>query len=90
MKKAAPITSFEQTKLLADSRRLQILRYLMASPATLTQLAEKLGKSPAWVRHHMQMLVKADLVEQAEIRVRGTVTALVVVAAVQATPAQWR
>ena len=74
MKKAAPITSFEQTKLLADSRRLQILRYLMASPATLTQLAEKLGKSPAWVRHHIQMLIKADLVEQAEIRVRGTVT----------------
>jgi molybdate-binding protein len=74
VKKAAPITSLEQTKLLADSRRLQILRYLMASPATLTQLAEKLEKSPAWVRHHMQMLVKADLAEQAEIRVRGTVT----------------
>ncbi len=74
MKKATPITSFEQTKLLADSRRLQILRYLMDSPATLTQLAKKLGKSPAWVRHHMQMLVKADLAEQAKIRVRGTVT----------------
>ncbi len=74
MKKATPITSFAQTKLLADTRRLQILRYLMAAPATLTQLAGKLGKSPAWVRHHIQTLVDADLVEPAEVRVRGTVT----------------
>ncbi len=74
MKKLSPLTSFEQTKLLADARRLQILRYLMDTPATLTQLAGKLGKSPAWVRHHIQILADADLVELAEVRVRGTVT----------------
>ena len=74
MKKATLITSFEQTKLLADARRLQILQWLMASPATLTQLGTRLGQSPARVRHHLQKLVNADLVEQAEIRVRGTVT----------------
>lgn len=74
MKKAIPVTSFAQTKLLADTRRLQILRFLMAAPATLTQLAGKLGKSPAWVRHHIQTLVDANLVELDEIRVRGTVT----------------
>ena len=74
MKKVHPITSFEQTKLLADSRRLQILQWLMDSPATLTQLGRRLGQSPARVRHHVQKLVNADLVEQAEIRVRGTVT----------------
>ena len=74
MKKATSITSFEQTKLLADSRRLQILRWLMDSPATLTQLGARLGQSAARVRHHLQRLVDADLVEQAEIRVRGTVT----------------
>jgi putative molybdopterin biosynthesis protein len=74
MKKVSSLTSFEQTKLLADARRLQILRYLMDTPATLTQLAGKLGKSPAWVRHHIQILADADLVELAEVRVRGTVT----------------
>jgi putative molybdopterin biosynthesis protein len=74
MKKALPVTSFEQTKLLADSRRLQILQWLMDSPATLTQLGARLNQSPARVRHHLQRLLDADLVEQAEIRVRGTVT----------------
>ncbi len=74
MKKAYPITSLEQTKLLADSRRLQILQWLMDSPATLTQLGQRLGQSAARVRHHVQKLVNANLVEQAEIRVRGTVT----------------
>ncbi len=74
MKKALFVTSFEQTKLLADSRRLQILEWLMDSPATLTQLGARLGQSPARVRHHLQRLLDARLVEQAEIRVRGTVT----------------
>jgi len=74
MKKTASIHSFEQTKLLSDPRRRQLLRYLMASPATLTQLAGKVGQSPAWVRHHIQKLADVGLVEQAEIRVRGTVT----------------
>jgi len=46
----------------------------MDTPATLTQLGQKLGQSPARVRHHVQKLVDADLVEQSEIRVRGTVT----------------
>lgn len=74
MKKAISIHSFEETKLLTDPRRMQLLRYLMASPATLTQLAGKVGQSPAWVRHHIQKLAGVGLVEQAEIRVRGTVT----------------
>ncbi|MCP4142530.1 MAG: helix-turn-helix domain-containing protein [Chloroflexi bacterium] len=74
MKKAHPITSFEETKILADSRRMQILRWLMDEPATLTQLGARLGQTPARVRHHVQKLVNANLVEQAEIRVRGTVT----------------
>ena len=74
MKKASLITSFEKTKLLADSRRMQILQWLMDSPATLTQLGQRLGQSPARVRHHVQKLIEADLVELAEVRVRGTVT----------------
>jgi putative molybdopterin biosynthesis protein len=66
--------AFEQIKLLADARRLAILRLLMAGPATLTQLAGRLEHSPAWVRHHMKALQAAGLVELSEIRTTGAVT----------------
>jgi DNA-binding transcriptional ArsR family regulator len=46
-----PLQSFEQLKLLADPRRLAILRQLMAGPASLTMLGKVLGEHPAWVRH---------------------------------------
>lgn len=68
------IRTFQQIKLLADSRRLEILQQLMDAPATLTQLARTFSQSPAWVRHHIQLLQSADLVEIAEIRRTGTVT----------------
>lgn len=74
MQTVEPIRTFRQIKLLADSRRLEILQRLMAAPATLTQLAQTLGQSPAWIRHHIQLLQSADLVEIAEIRRTGTVT----------------
>ncbi|HEX6035909.1 MAG TPA: substrate-binding domain-containing protein [Anaerolineales bacterium] len=74
MRNVEPIQTFSQLKLLADSRRMEILRLLMASPATLTQLARRLGQSPAWIRHHMKALESADLVELAEVRTTGTVT----------------
>ncbi len=66
--------AFEQIKLLADSRRLTILRLLMAQPATLQQLGDKLGHSPAWIRHHVKILEQAGLIELAEVRTTGTVT----------------
>lgn len=66
--------AFEQIKLLADGRRLAILRLLMARPATLQQLGDSLGQSPAWVRHHLKLLERAGLVELAEVRTTGTVT----------------
>ena len=74
MKKVHPLHTFEQIKLLADTRRMEILRLLMAEPATLTQLARELGKSPAWVRHHILALESADLIELAEVRITGKVT----------------
>jgi putative molybdopterin biosynthesis protein len=74
MKQVEPIHTFDQIKLLADSRRMAILRLLMTSPSTLTQLARTLGQSPAWVRHHIKMLESANLIELAEVRVTGTVT----------------
>lgn len=74
MRKVVPIDSFDRIKLLADSRRMDILRLLMASPATLTHLARTLKQSPAWIRHHVLALESADLVEVGEIRKTGKVT----------------
>ena len=74
MRKVEPLHSFEMIKLLADPRRMEILRLLMASPATLTQLARTLKQSPAWIRHHILALESANLVEVSEIRKTGKVT----------------
>jgi molybdate-binding protein len=74
MKKIEAVHSFGNIKLLADSRRMGILRLLMASPATLTQLARTLKRSPAWIRHYVLALESADLVEVGEIRKTGKVT----------------
>src|SRR5512147_2534305 len=74
MKKVDSIHSFGMIKLLADSRRMDILRLLMASPATLTHLARTLKQSPAWIRHHILALESVDLVEVSEIRKTGRVT----------------
>lgn len=64
----------DKIKLLADARRLDILRLLMASPATLTDLARAMGQSPAWVRHHVLTLLSAGLIEIVEVRTTGRVT----------------
>ena len=74
MDKVETLHAFEQIKLLSDSRRLQILRLLMASPASLTQLAKTLHQSPAWVRHHILALETAELIELSEVRSTGKVT----------------
>jgi molybdate-binding protein/biotin operon repressor len=73
MKIIQPLHAFDQIKLLADARRLEILRLLMASPATLTQLARTLKQSPAWIRHHILALQSAGLIEIAEVRRTGKV-----------------
>ena len=74
MKKVETIRSFRNIKLLADSRRMDILRLLMASPATLTHLARTMKQSPAWIRHHILALESANLIEVSEIRRTGKVT----------------
>src|SRR5215204_2989520 len=74
MKKVEMVNSFDRIKLLADPRRMDILRLLMAAPATLTLLARTLKQSPAWIRHHILALESADLIEVSEIRKTGKVT----------------
>ena len=74
MQKVELVQTFEQIKLLADARRMEILRLLMDSPATLTQLAQTLKQSPAWIRHHILALESGNLIEVSEIRRTGKVT----------------
>jgi len=74
MDKVESLNSFEQIKLLADPRRMAILRILMDSPATLTQLGKALGRHPAWIQHHVKALEAGGLVEIAEVRVTTGVT----------------
>lgn len=74
MKTVTPINSFDKIKLLADNRRMDILRLLMAAPATLTILARTMKQSPAWVRHHILALESAGLIEISETRRTGKVT----------------
>ena len=74
MQKVELLRTFNQIKLLSDSRRMEIVRLLMASPATLTQLAQTLKQSPAWVRHHIIALESGNLIEVSEVRRTGKVT----------------
>ncbi|GAB4492830.1 MAG: hypothetical protein Fur0016_13040 [Anaerolineales bacterium] len=74
MRTIAPLTSFDQIKLLADPRRMEIVRLLMAQAATLSQLGRALGRHPAWVQHHVKALEAGGLVEVAEVRVNAGVT----------------
>ena len=67
------LRDFEQIKLLADPRRLKVLRQLMAAPASLTQVGKAIGEHPAWVRHHLKLLEQAGLVEMVESRVTSGV-----------------
>jgi putative molybdopterin biosynthesis protein len=68
------IQDFEHLKILADPRRLAILRLLMVDAATLSQLGQVLGEHPARVRHHLKLLEGAGLVELVDQRVvRGFV-----------------
>ena len=68
------IQDLETIRILADSRRLAILKMLMSNQATLTQLGRAIGEHPAQIRHHLKLLEKAGLVEMTNQRVvRGFV-----------------
>jgi putative molybdopterin biosynthesis protein len=68
------IQNFEHIKVLADARRLTILRLLMAEAMTLSQLGLVLEEHPAQVRYHLKQLEQAGLVELVDTRVvRGFV-----------------
>ncbi len=55
-------------KILGNGERFAILRWLMASQGTLSQLGKVFKKSPAHIRHHLKILEQAGLVEFVEAR----------------------
>ena len=65
------IDDFESLKVVADGRRLAILRLLLWKRATLSQLGKLLDMHPAQVRHHLKQLEAAGLVELAATQVTG-------------------
>lgn len=74
LKPLQSIQQFEIVKLLGDPLRRRILRYLMAQPATLSQLSRYLDTYPAQARHHVKRLETAGLVQLAQTEVeRGVV-----------------
>ena len=73
MKIIEPLDTFEKIRILSAPHRMDLLKRLMAGPATLSQLGEATGRTPAWVRHHIKSLEAVGLVEIADVRVRGIV-----------------
>ncbi len=68
------IQDIRDLKLLGDPRRLEVLRWLMAGPESLSSLGKKLGEHPAKVRHHLKQLEQEGYVELISTRiVRGFV-----------------
>lgn len=68
------IQSDEQLRAVASHTRHRILRVLRDGPATITQLAERLGIAKGSSNHHVKILAKAGLVAVVEIRKVGGVT----------------
>lgn len=62
------LTGTGELAVLSDANRVAVLRLLMSSPATVTQVGAALGKYPAWARHHVKVLEAAGLVTLVEER----------------------
>jgi DNA-binding transcriptional ArsR family regulator len=68
------IHSDEQLRAIASHMRHRILRVLRDNPATITQIAERLGIAKGSSNHHVKVLAKAGLVRVVETRKVGGVT----------------
>jgi molybdate-binding protein len=62
------LESIKQINTVSDTHRLEILRLLMTTPSTISQIGRQLGEYPAAVRYHINKLEAAGLVELSEVR----------------------
>jgi DNA-binding MarR family transcriptional regulator len=58
----------EETKALASSLRMRILRICLSEPHTNKEIAAVLGRDPASVLHHTRTLVRTGFLEAQEER----------------------
>jgi DNA-binding transcriptional ArsR family regulator len=63
MKESIALTTLEEIKAFSDPYRLQILDcfYQFAKPATVKQIADKIGEIPAKVHYHVKKLEKTGI-----------------------------
>lgn len=65
--------SVEQSKLLGNALRVQIIRVLTGEPKTSKQVADLLGHSPGNVHYHIRRLFEGGLIELVEEKQFGGV-----------------
>lgn len=63
------IEDLDTLKVLADSRRLSILKAIGTKPITVKQIAKRVGIPPTKLYYHMNMMEKHQIIQVAETRV---------------------
>lgn len=63
------IEDLDTLKVLADSRRLSILKAIGSKPITVKQIAKRVGIPPTKLYYHMNMMEKHNIIQVAETRV---------------------
>lgn len=65
MEKIKTLTTLEEIKVFSDPYRLQILRCFseIDEPATVKQIADKMGEVPAKVHYHVKKMEKIGILE---------------------------
>ena len=68
------IDNVEKLKIFADPLRQQLLQEFCCNPATVKQIAEKIGEKPTRLYHHVDLLEQNGFLEVVDTKqIRGTV-----------------
>jgi DNA-binding transcriptional ArsR family regulator len=65
---AGPEATPEEFKAMAHPLRLRILRACLHDDLTNKEIADRLGKDPATILHHVRLLVRTGFLEPREVR----------------------
>jgi DNA-binding transcriptional ArsR family regulator len=69
------LTTDQQFRAIADPVRSRILGIIQTRPATAKQIAQRLGKAPGTIAHHLEVLEAAGLAQVVATRVVHGITA---------------
>ena len=70
-KKKLLLTTPEQRTAIASTVRMELLEHLHAGPATVADLAHRMGRTPNSLYHHVRLLVAAGILRQVDVRRSG-------------------